>query len=325
MMALTVEALAAGVRAGNRATLARAITLVESEHPKHEAQAQELLAALLPHTGRAARIGISGVPGAGKSTFIDAMGMRLVEAGHRVAVLAVDPSSRVSGGSILGDKTRMARLSRDDRAYIRPSPSGGTLGGVARKTRESMLVCEAAGFDVVLVETVGVGQSETVVSDMVDVTLVLLIAGGGDELQGIKRGILEAVDVLVMNKADGNNVLRAEQARAEHRAALRLLRGHEVPVLTCSSLEGTGLPEVWETLVRVRADAEASGKLGRRREAQKVRWMWRMIEDGLHAALRRHEGVRAMLPTLEAAVRAGQTPPTAAAHTLLALFGVRDA
>jgi LAO/AO transport system kinase len=323
-MVLSAEELAAGVRSGDRATLARAITLVESEHPKHEARAQALLAELLPHTGRAVRVGISGVPGAGKSTFIDAMGMRLVEAGHRVAVLAVDPSSRVSGGSILGDKTRMARLSRDERAYIRPSPSGGTLGGVARKTRESMLLCEAAGFDVVLVETVGVGQSETVVSDMVDVTLVLLIAGGGDELQGIKRGILEAVDVLVMNKADGANVMRAEQAKSEHRAALRLLRGHEVPVLTCSSTEGTGLPEVWDALVKVRAEAEASGKLTRRREAQMVRWMWRMIEDGLHSALRRHVGVRAALPELEAAVREGRTPPTAAAHALLALFGVRE-
>jgi LAO/AO transport system kinase len=187
-----------------------------------------------------------------------------------------------------------------------------------------MLLCEAAGFDVVLVETVGVGQSETVVSDMVDVTLVLLIAGGGDELQGIKRGILEAVDVLVMNKADGNNVMRAEQARAEHRAALRLLRGHEVPVLTCSSTEGTGLSEVWDTLVALRTEAEASGRLGKRREGQMVRWMWRMIEDGLHSALRRHDGVRQALPELEAAVRAGTTPPTAAAHALLALFGVRE-
>ncbi|MBX3245657.1 MAG: methylmalonyl Co-A mutase-associated GTPase MeaB [Myxococcales bacterium] len=319
----SLDALEAGVRAGDRASLARAITLIESEHPRHEQEAQELLGRLLPHTGRAIRVGVSGVPGAGKSTFIDAMGMRLVEAGHRVAVLTIDPSSQVSGGSILGDKTRMAALSRDERAYIRPSPSGGTLGGVARKTRESMLLCEAAGFDVVMVETVGVGQSETVVSEMVDVTLVLLIAGGGDDLQGIKRGILEAVDVLVMTKADGANVTRAEQARAEHRAALRLLRGREIPVLTCSSLEGTGLSEVWQTLVETRAAAEASGALAARRERQMVRWMWRMLEDGLFAALRRHAGVRARLPVLEAEVRGGRVPPTAAALELLGLFGAR--
>ena len=316
----SVEELSRGVRAGEVALLARAITLVESEHPKHAAHAQRLLTELLPATGGAVRVGISGVPGAGKSTFIDALGTMLTAAGKRVAVLAVDPSSRVSGGSILGDKTRMSRLSRDPKAFIRPSPSSGTLGGVARKTRESMLLCEAAGFDVVLVETVGVGQSETVVADMVDVTLVLLIAGAGDELQGIKRGILEAVDVLVINKADGSNVTRAQQARSEYRAALRLMRGREVPVRTCSALEETGLDEVWETVESERAEAEASGQLVAKRQGQMVRWMWRMIEDGLLAAFRRDEAVKARLPELERAVRAGEQPPTAAALEALKLF-----
>ncbi|HYO74766.1 MAG TPA: methylmalonyl Co-A mutase-associated GTPase MeaB, partial [Archangium sp.] len=232
MKPLPVEAYVEGVRASERAMLARAITLIESEHPRHEAFAQEVLTRLLPYTGGALRVGISGVPGVGKSTFIDALGMHLVGLGKRVAVLAIDPSSTVSGGSILGDKTRMARLSRESLAYIRPSPSSGTLGGVARKTRETLLLCEAAGFDVVLVETVGVGQSETVVADMVDFYLVLMLSGAGDELQGIKRGILEVADMIAINKADGDNVVRAERARAEYRAALHLMRPGAEPEVT---------------------------------------------------------------------------------------------
>lgn len=314
------DPLAAGVRAGDRATLARAITLVESERADHVERAQALLAELLPLTGRAVRVGISGVPGAGKSTFIDALGVQLLNRGHRVAVLAVDPSSRVSGGSILGDKTRMARLARDERAFIRPSPSGGTLGGVAAKTRESMLLCEAAGFDVVLVETVGVGQSEAIVADMVDVTVLLLIAGAGDELQGIKRGILETVDVLAINKADGPGRAAAERARAQYEMALRLMRGAPVPVLTCSAREGTGVEEIWETVVTLRQAAQASGALEAKRRQQSTRWMWRLIEDGLLGALRRDPRVRARLEELEGAVAEGALPPMAAAREIVALF-----
>ncbi|MEM9068835.1 MAG: methylmalonyl Co-A mutase-associated GTPase MeaB [Myxococcota bacterium] len=312
--------LAAGIRAGGRASLARAITLVESERADHRDEAQALLAALLPETGGALRVGISGVPGAGKSTLIDALGMQLLEKGHRVAVLAVDPSSRVSGGSILGDKTRMHSLSRDERAFIRPSPSRGTLGGVAAKTQESMLLCEAAGFDVILVETVGVGQSETIVADMVDVTLVLFLAGGGDELQGIKRGILESVDVLAINKADGDNVRAATKAKVEYRAALRLMRGMDVPVLTCSATEGSGLAELWDALVAHRDAAAEDGTLARRRQGQGVRWMWRMVDEELRAALRRDPATRARLRDLEQAVASGTTPPTVAASALVRTF-----
>lgn len=311
------DPLAAGVRAGNRAALARAITLIESERPDHVERAQALLAELLPSTGGAARVGISGVPGAGKSTLIDTLGMRLLERGHRVAVLAVDPSSRVSGGSILGDKTRMARLARDERAFIRPSPSGGTFGGVAAKTRESMLLCEAAGFDVVLVETVGVGQSEAMVADMVDVTVVLLIAGAGDELQGIKRGILETADVLAINKADGPGRPAAERARAQYAMALRLMRGATVPVLCCSAREGTGVDELWEAVLALRREAAASGDLEAKRRQQGTRWMWRLIEDGLLGALRRDPRVRERLAELEAQVAQGALPPMAAAREVV--------
>lgn len=321
MKSLPADTYVEGVRAGDRAVLARAITLVESEHPRHAALAQEVLTRLLPHTGRSRRVGISGVPGVGKSTFIDALGMHLAGNGHRVAVLAIDPSSSVSGGSILGDKTRMARLAREPLAYIRPSPSSGTLGGVARKTRETLLLCEAAGFDVVLVETVGVGQSETVVADLVDFYLVLMLAGAGDELQGIKRGILEVADMVAINKADGDNAPRAMQARAQYRAALHLMRpGAEPVVTTCSAMEGTGIDTLWASVESVVAQREASGELARRRTQQQVGWMWAMVHDGLRAALRAHPEVSALIPTLEQDVREGRATPTTAALRVLGAF-----
>lgn len=312
-----------GVLAGDRAVLARAITLVESELPSHEALAQDVLAGVLARTGGARRLGVSGVPGVGKSTFIDAFGMYLRSLGKKVAVLAIDPSSSVTGGSILGDKTRMARLSREPDAFIRPSPSSGTLGGVARKTRETMLLCEAAGFDVVIVETVGVGQSETVVADMVDVYLVLMLAGAGDELQGIKRGILEVADVLAINKADGENVIRAQRARAELSAALHLLRGGaawEPPVLTCSAAESTGLDAIWEKLEAHRALGVSSGTLDARRRRQSIDWMWAMIEDGLRASLRNRPDVAALIAALEREVGADAVPATTAARRVLEAF-----
>jgi LAO/AO transport system kinase len=295
--------------------------LVESEHPRHGALAQEVLMRLLHHTGGSRRVGISGVPGVGKSTFIDALGMHLVGEGRRVAVLAIDPSSTVTGGSILGDKTRMARLSREPAAYIRPSPSSGTLGGVARKTRETLLLCEAAGFDVVLVETVGVGQSETVVADLVDFYLVLMLAGAGDELQGIKRGILEVADMVTINKADGDNAPRALRAQAQYRAALHLMRaGAEPEVTTCSALEGTGIAPLWSSIETHLGTRAASGELERRRRAQQVDWMWAMIEDGLRAALRAHPEVAALMPLLEVEVREGRVTPTSAALRVLGSF-----
>ncbi|HZI16407.1 MAG TPA: methylmalonyl Co-A mutase-associated GTPase MeaB [Myxococcus sp.] len=321
MKPLPADTYVEGVRAGDRAVLARAITLVESEHPRHAALAQEVLTRLLPHTGRSQRVGISGVPGAGKSTFIDALGMHLIGRGHRVAVLAIDPSSTVSGGSILGDKTRMARLSREAAAYIRPSPSSGTLGGVARKTRETLLLCEAAGFDVVLVETVGVGQSETVVAELVDFYAVLMLAGAGDELQGIKRGILEMADLIAINKADGDNKLRAERARSQYRAALHLMRpGSEPVITTCSALEGTGIEELWNAIASHLARRAASGELAHRRQGQQVGWMWAMVHDGLRAALRAHPEVAALVPTLEGDVREGRATPTSAALRVLGTF-----
>ena len=318
MKPLQADAYVEGVRAGERAMLARTITLIESEHPRHEALAQEVLTRLLPYTGAALRVGISGVPGVGKSTFIDALGMHLVGLGKRVAVLAIDPSSTVSGGSILGDKTRMARLSRESLAYIRPSPSSGTLGGVARKTRETLLLCEAAGFDVVLVETVGVGQSETVVADMVDFYLVLMLAGAGDELQGIKRGILEIADMLAINKADGDNAIRAERARSEYRAALHLMRpGAEPEITTCSALENTGIERVWSSIEKRLEAQRTSGELEKRRRVQQVQWMWSMVEDGLRAALHAHPGVASLGPALERDVREGRATPTLAARRVL--------
>jgi LAO/AO transport system kinase len=321
---LSVQSYVDGVRGGDRAILAQTITLIESEKPKHAELAQEVLEALLPDTGGAYRVGISGVPGAGKSTFIDAIGTTLTGSGHHVAVLTVDPTSSVSGGSILGDKTRMSALSSDPKAFIRPSPTSGTLGGVTRKTRETILVCEAAGFDVVLVETVGVGQSEAIVAGMVDFFLVLLIAGAGDELQGIKRGILEVADMIAINKADGDNLARATQAQASYQSALRLMRPQsEPPVVICSALERTGLKELWGLAEERRRELEASGAFQRKRQEQQVRWMWDMVEDGLRRALRGDRELRALLEQLEEAVGAGTAAPSAAATQVLRRFAER--
>jgi LAO/AO transport system kinase len=314
-----------GIRAGDRALLGRALTLVESNLADDRRQAQELLTALLPLTGGAQRIGISGVPGVGKSTFIESFGCSLVDAGHRVAVLAVDPSSSVSKGSILGDKTRMEKLAVSDGAFIRPSPTGGSLGGVARKTRESILVCEAAGYDVVLVETVGVGQSETAVAEMVDCFLLLMLTGAGDELQGIKRGILELADVIAVNKADGANAEAAARARAELERALAILRpagddGWKPKVLTSSGLTGTGLDEIWRIIEEHRGVMETGGELEHRRQRQLLGWMWEMVDEGLRNAVREHPGVAESLGTIEADVLEGRMTPTAAAENILNAF-----
>jgi len=321
---IDVEALAAQVRAGQRRGLAKAITLVESQRADHRAAAQRLLERLLPHTGRAVRVGISGVPGAGKSTFIEAFGLYLIGLGKRVAVLAVDPSSARSGGSILGDKTRMASLSAAPEAFIRPSPAAGSLGGVARRTREAMLVCEAAGYDVVLVETVGVGQSEVTVASMVDFFLVLMIAGAGDELQGIKKGIMEIADALAVNKADGDNVARAGRAAAELKSALRLFRHNSAnwdpPVLTVSALEKRGMDETWATIMSHRETLGASGELEQARRAQQRAWFWAMLDEGLKRAFLERDDVKRALPELERAVADSKLTPTDAARRLLALL-----
>jgi LAO/AO transport system kinase len=322
--AIDLEAMVDGVLAGNRAVLARAITLVESTRADHQFAAQELLVRLTPHAGSAQRIGISGVPGVGKSTFIDAFGLMLTNAGHRVAVLAVDPSSTVSGGSILGDKTRMARLAYEPNAYIRPSPTSGTLGGVARATREAIVVVEAAGFDVVLVETVGVGQSETAVADMVDCFLVLLLARSGDSLQGIKKGVLELAEIVAINKADGKHVNEAQLAARELAGALHLLQPINVdwlpPVMTCSATENHGLAEIWEQIGSHRSTLERTGALAEKRNEQQVRWMWTSVEERLVGHLRADPVVRSMTPTVTAALRAGTTTPTSAATALLEAY-----
>ena len=319
-----VPALVEGVLAGDRRAVARAITLVESHRADHRERAQELLVELLPHAGAARRVGISGVPGGGKSTFIDQLGVTLTAAGSRVAVLAVDPSSARSGGSILGDKTRMARLSVDRNAFIRPSPTSGTLGGVAQATRESMVVVEAAGYDVVLVETVGVGQSEITVAEMVDSFLFLTLARTGDQLQGIKRGILEIADVIAVNKADGPGAPDARKAARELAGAIRMLRGHgedwQVPVLTCAGLTGEGLDEVWAKLVEHQDRRKASGAFEEQRRSQQVRWTRQLVRDGLEHRLRAHPGVRAAAPELEKAVLAGELTPALAAQQLLETF-----
>ena len=319
---------AQAVCAGDRRALARAITLVESTRADDQDRAQALLAVLLPETGRSVRIGISGAPGVGKSSFIEAFGLHLIAAGHRAAVLAVDPSSKRGGGSLLGDKTRMAELAKHPSAYIRPSPAGETLGGVARRTREAMLACEAAGFDVVIVETVGVGQSETAVADMVDVFLLLLAPGGGDELQGLKKGIVELADILVVNKADGALAAAAARMQAEYSGALGLLRPASprwTPVvLACSALEGGGIAEVWRTVEDHRAalgpDDGVSGGIAGRRAQQSRAWMWSEIGAGLMAAFRADTEVAALAETLEAEVARGATTPHTAARRLLAAF-----
>jgi LAO/AO transport system kinase len=326
---LTTAELVAGVRARDRALLGRAITLLESTRQEHRERARELLRELLPLAGGSHRVGISGVPGVGKSTFISAFGARLIERGHRVAVLAVDPSSARTRGSILGDKTRMEELATSDDAFIRPSPAGGVLGGVAGATREAIVVCEAAGFDVVLVETVGVGQSETLVADMVDFFLVLLLAGGGDELQGIKRGILELADLLAITKADGANLQSARRARAEYDQALQLLRPDDGSTwrpraVTCSAVEGAGLDEIWELVSEHRRRLEESGELEARRRRQRVHWMWAMVEERLRAALRGHPEVAAAVPALTRRVEDGAVSPSEAAEEILQAFGVES-
>ncbi|CAM4032385.1 methylmalonyl Co-A mutase-associated GTPase MeaB [Nocardiopsis rhodophaea] len=321
---IDIDAYAEGVLAGHRPTLARAITLVESRRADHAGLAQELLVKLLPHSGKAHRVGITGVPGVGKSTFIDALGTRLTGEGHRVAVLAVDPSSTRTGGSILGDKTRMERLSVDPNAFVRPSPTAGTLGGVARATRETMILMEAAGFDVVLVETVGVGQSEVTVAGMVDCFVFLTLARTGDQLQGIKKGVLELVDVVAVNKADGPHASEARKAARELGRALRLLHpphsAWRPPVLTCSGLTGDGLDEVWNAVLDHRSTLEDSGEFAEQRSRQQVDWMWAQVRDRLMDRLTRHPGVGEATPGLEAAVRSGEITATLAAERLLEIF-----
>jgi len=317
-------ALVAGVRAGDRRMLGRAITLVESVKSTHRRDADALLAALLPDAGRAVRIGISGVPGVGKSTFIEALGQHVIAQGHRIAVLAVDPSSKRSGGSILGDKTRMEQLARSKAAYIRPSPAGRTLGGVARRTREAMTVVEAAGFDVVVVETVGVGQSETAVAEMTDLFVLLLQPAAGDDLQGMKKGIVELADVMLVNKADGALNEAARRTAADYQAALRLVSpdhdGWQIPVRTCSSLTGEGIDGAWTLFQSFVERQKKQGALASRRAAQALRWMWREVEDGLIDGLRADPRVRAMLLDLEEAVGSGRLAPASAANRLVSAF-----
>jgi len=316
------------VRSGDRATLARAITLIESKRADHRATAHQLIQHLLPHTGQAWRIGITGVPGVGKSTTIDTLGSNLTAAGHKVAVLAVDPSSTRTGGSILGDKTRMARLAADQNAFIRPSPSSGTLGGVAAKTRETMLLCEAAGFDVILVETVGIGQSETAVSDMVDFFLALMLPGAGDELQGIKKGVIEIADMIAVNKADGKGIDRARAAAAEYRAALHILTPQSPtwapPVITVSGMANEGLDELWDHIKSHRKKLSNTGELEELRRQQQVKWMWAMIEDRMHAALRNRKSVRERVAELEDGVRQGRIAASMAADEIAAALGLAD-
>lgn len=321
---LSLDEYVSGVTAGDRAVLGRAITLVESDRRDHQDLAQEMLTQLLPKTGDAYRVGITGVPGVGKSTFIETLGTKLTSKGHRVAVLAVDPSSSVSRGSILGDKTRMEKLAKDENAFIRPSPTSGSLGGVGRKTRESILVCEAAGFDVVLVETVGVGQSETLVADMVDFFLLLMLAGAGDELQGIKRGIMELADLLAITKVDGANADRAHHAKRDFQAALRLLTPpsqHWTPeVMTCSAVEDRGIAELWEKVEKHRRIMKEAGALEERRRRQRVRWLWSMVEEGLLGLLKDRPDLASRSRDLENAVARGSLTATAAARQLLAAF-----
>lgn len=324
MSVLSVDDYVAGVLAGDTTVLARAITLVESTNDDHRRIAQQVLTGVLGCAGGSHRVGITGVPGVGKSTFIDQLGVNLTAEGHKVAVLAVDPSSSRSGGSILGDKTRMERLSVDPGAFVRPSPAGGTLGGVAGATRETIVLCEAAGFDVVLVETVGVGQSETMVADMVDIFCVLMLPGAGDDLQGIKKGVLELAELIAVNKADGDDVARALRAAADYELALHMMTPvtptWNPPVITCSGLANTGLDDFWDQVRLHRRKLSETGELAERRRDQQVRWMWSLLDDRLHRDLRAAPEVRDALDHLVGAVRDGSTTPTAAADELWARY-----
>jgi LAO/AO transport system kinase len=320
-----VARLARGVRAGDRAALSRAITLIESKRPDHRRSAAALMQALIGATGKAVRVGITGAPGVGKSTTIDALGTMLTKQGRKVAVLAVDPSSRRTGGSILADKTRMARLANDANAFIRPSPASGTLGGVAARTRETMLLCEAAGYDVVLVETIGVGQSEIAVADMTDFFLLLMLPGAGDELQGLKKGVVELADMIAVNKADGDNVARAKAAAAEYRAALHILTPRSAnwspPVVTYSALTGEGVAALWAHVLDHREKLTAASELASRRAEQQVKWMWAMLEERLFAPLRSDRAIKAALASIEAEVAAGTLAPAAAVDKIVGMLG----
>lgn len=314
------QTLVDGVLAGQRRALAKAITLIESTRTDHQQRAQLVLNALLPSTGRAIRVGISGVPGAGKSTFIEALGVWLIEQGKKLAVLAVDPSSSISGGSILGDKTRMELLCQREEAFIRPSPSAGSLGGVAEKSREAMLLCEAAGFDVIIIETVGVGQSETTVAGMVDIFCLLQLPNAGDDLQAIKKGIVEIADLVVINKADIDRNATAV-TRAQWRNALHMLRpaspNWSPPVMTVSALHKEGIPEFWEAIEKYRSALTPTGEFAAKRQHQALSWMWQLIDFGLRQHFRHHPRVQKNLPALTQSVELGHTTPTAAAYALL--------
>ncbi|MCU0530814.1 MAG: methylmalonyl Co-A mutase-associated GTPase MeaB [Syntrophales bacterium] len=319
-----IDYYAQGVIGRNRLVMAKTITLIESTLPAHQELARQVMDALLPHTGKAVRLGITGVPGAGKSTFIESFGMMLTEKGLRVAVLAVDPSSPRTGGSILADKTRMEKLSVNEQAFIRPSPSGGTLGGVARKTRETMMICEAAGYDVIMVETVGVGQSEVAVASMVDFFLVLMIAGAGDELQGIKKGVLELADAITVNKADGDNVERAKLARQQYETAMHLLSppspDWSTPVLMCSSLAGSGLEDIWETVLKHRKIMNDKGDLEKKRSEQSRLWMWALVKEGLEEWFSKNAQVVNLLPLIEKEVVSGKITATSGAARILSFL-----
>ncbi|MCP4002113.1 MAG: methylmalonyl Co-A mutase-associated GTPase MeaB [Gammaproteobacteria bacterium] len=324
MSAANATELAAHVLEGDRRALAQAITLIESQRPEDRNSGRLLLEELVPHSGKSVRIGISGVPGVGKSTFIESLGNHLIDQGHRVAVLAVDPSSAISGGSILGDKTRMERLSQRVEAFIRPSPAGATLGGVARRTRETMLITEAAGFDVVLVETVGVGQSETTVSRMTDMFVLMLLPGGGDELQGIKRGIVELADLILVNKADGNLELTAEQSVTDYRKALMFMHPRsanwEVPVEACSALKGEQTKSIWKIIQQFQSSRDAEGLINSNRAHQAKNWMWNEISNGLVERLKANPEVAEKAAELEQAVITNKLSPTTAADELMDIF-----
>jgi LAO/AO transport system kinase len=325
--ALTVAGYMAGILSGDRVVLARAITLIESTRPGDQALARELVNLALPHTGKSVRVGITGSPGSGKSALIEVLGGTLTASGHRVAVLTVDPSSERSGGSLLGDKTRMTKLSADPGAFIRPSPSGLVLGGIARETRETMLLCEAAGYGVILIETVGVGQSEVSVSDMTDFLLVLMLAGAGDEVQGIKRGLLELADLVAVTKADGDNLTRAKLAASQYAFAMHLLAEPDqgmAPVVTCSAVDGTGVAEIWTIIADRVAGRERSGHQKQRRSEQSAKWMWSLVDEQVHDILRRKPSVEAQAQNAAKLVRDGTLSPMIAADRIIAALFAAD-